>query len=159
MLALSKLGSDLAVVALMLSQSAMPTTAAAHQNHFAITLQQVSSPDARDIQVRTDVKNVSHRRVFVMTLDPISEYTIIATRPDGKPAPFTKAWKEIQDPATPHGGSQVQITLHPQQDTSETWNLSDYVDFSRPGAYHIRVTRSFTPKETVSSNTIVVTIH
>ncbi len=111
------------------------------------------------MEVRTDVKNVSPQAVRIGSTYAAWVYKIYVTGPDGRPAPFTEFEKKVRSGEALQNGSQVLVTLPPDEVTSETWNLSDYVDFSRPGTYKVKLGRTFESiKETDVSNTITITI-
>ena len=126
---------------------------------LSIRLERVSSTVAgdRNIQIRTEIRNISQRDVTVMLSAPETEFTVQVIGPDGKPAPATQLGEKLRS-VVPNG-SQVLVTLPRHQTVSRTWTISNVVDFSKSGRYRVTVLRHFDSiNETDTSNSIDVAV-
>jgi hypothetical protein len=75
--------------------------------------------------------------------------------PDGKPAKPSQEAQRLRSLAP--NGSQVLVTLPPQQSISYEWDLSDDFDFAQRGTYRATVARKVeTINEIDTSNTIEI---
>lgn len=112
---------------------------------------------SRDVQIRTEIRNISRRDVAVMVSSPENDFVFTVVGPDGRPAALTRRGLEWQSRVP--NGSHVLVTLPPAQSVSEICVLSDLVDFSRPGTYRVVASRRFeTINETVISNAIEINV-
>ncbi|MBV9397869.1 MAG: hypothetical protein JO062_07810 [Bryobacterales bacterium] len=113
--------------------------------------------NARSVQVRTEIKNVSGQDVSLLLSSPQDDFTFTVVGPDGTLAAMTR--RAEARPSTVPNGSHILVTLPPQQAITRICSLSDIIDFSRPGTYRVAVSRRFEAiNETQVSNTIEVKI-
>ncbi len=123
---------------------------------LSLRLERVQSESAggREVRVRVQITNISQHIVDLLISSPEADFTFAVVAPDGQPAPLTKEGERRR--SVPGGGSHVLVTLPPGQSTSfGVCVLSDLLDFSKSGIYHIVASRHYDPLgETDSSNVL-----
>jgi hypothetical protein len=130
-------------------------TVAQPKHRVAIKLEEVRCSAEHIVRVRAEIKNISEEPIDVMRASPSRDFTVTVVGPDKKPAALTVA-AERSHSMVPNG-TQILVTLPPQQSISYVWNLSDDVDFSQHGTYRVTLSRRFdTINEVDTSNSIEV---
>jgi hypothetical protein len=104
-------------------------TVAQPKHRVAIKLEEVRGSAEHIVRVRAEIKNISEEPIDVMRASPSRDFTVTVVGPDKKPAALTLA-AERSHSVVPNG-SQILVTLPPQQSISYEWNLSDDVTLSR----------------------------
>jgi hypothetical protein len=112
-----------------------------------------------DLKIKTKLTNTSNRAISFFDTNRECDYPPDVRMEDGRQAPRTSDYSHVS--CGDASGRRIAIKLEPGQSTEDELIINQFYDLSRPGKYHIQVTRKL-PKETgitdVKSNFISITI-